>query len=89
MATTTHIPDVHGREAHDSADDTQHGSVSFKSTCPKCNLQQVQQGFSRAALGRLFKGGYPIEGYCESCDEFWPISPAERVALALELGSAR
>lgn len=89
MATTTHVPGVNGREAHDSADETKHASVPFTSTCPKCNLQQVQQGFSRAALGRLLKGGYPIEGYCESCDEFWPISPAERVALAIELGPAR
>jgi hypothetical protein len=89
MATTTHVPgNVHGRDRHDSADDSKHGSVPFTSTCPKCNLQQAQQGFSRAALGRLLKGGYPIEGYCEGCDEFWPISPAERVALAIELGSA-
>jgi hypothetical protein len=89
MATTTHMPgDVHGMDAHDSADDSKRGSVPFTSTCPKCSLQQVQQGFSRAALGRLLKGGYPIEGYCESCDEFWPISPTERVALAIELGPA-
>ena len=89
MATTTHIPGLHGREAHDAADDTKHGSVPFTSACPRCNLQQMQQGFSRAALGRLLKGGYPIEGYCESCQEFWSISPAERVALAIELGSSR
>ena len=86
---TTHVPgDEHGRGAHDSADDSKHGSVRFTSMCPKCNLQQAQQGFSRAALGRLLKGGYPIEGYCEGCDEFWSIGPAERVALAIELGSA-
>lgn len=89
MATTTHIPGVHGREAGDCADDTKQGSIPFTSTCPRCNLQQAQQGFSRAALGRLLKGGYPIEGYCEGCDEFWSIGPAERVALAIELASAR
>lgn len=87
MATTTHVPgDAHRRDAHESTQDSMHGSVPFESTCPKCHLQQVQQGFSRAALGRLLKGGYPIEGYCEGCDEFWPISPAERVALAIDLG---
>jgi hypothetical protein len=96
MATTTNVPDdADGRDAPDSAQssaqhsahDTMHGSVPFTSTCPKCHLQRVQQGFSRAALGRLLKGGYPIEGYCASCGEFWPIGPAERVALAIELGS--
>ena len=87
MATTTHVPgDAHRRD-HEPAQDPMHGSVPFTSTCPKCQLQQAQQGFSRAALGRLLKGGYPIEGYCEGCDEFWPISPAERVALAIDLGS--
>ena len=89
MATTTHSPgDAHRRDAHESGHDSAHGSVPFTSTCPKCHLQQEQQGFSRAALGRLLKGGYPIEGYCESCDDVWSISPAERVALAIELGSA-
>jgi hypothetical protein len=88
MATTTHISeDVSRTDAHDSAQGSIHGSVPFTSTCPKCQLQQVQQGFSRAALGRLLKGGYPIEGYCAGCDDFWPISPAERVALAIDLGS--
>ena len=87
MATTTYVPgDAHRRDARESAQDSMHGSVPFKSMCPKCHLQQVQRGFSRAALGRLLKGGYPIEGYCEGCDEFWPIGPAERVALAIDLG---
>jgi hypothetical protein len=93
MATTTNVPDdADGRDAHDSAQNSAHDTlrgavVPFTSTCPKCHLQQAQQGFSRAALGRLLKGGYPIEGYCASCGEFWPIGPAERVALAIELGS--
>jgi len=34
-----------------------------------------------ADLVRLLNGGYPIEAYCVSCDEFWPISVRERVAL--------
>lgn len=90
MATTTHIPeDVNRTDPHGSTQNSIHGSVPFTSTCPKCQVQQVQQGFSRAALGRLLKGGYPIEGYCTGCDDFWPISPAERVALAIDLGPAR
>jgi hypothetical protein len=64
-----------------------HESVRFASTCPKCQVQQPQQGFSRAALRRLFNGGWPIEAYCEGCDEFWVISPKERVVLAFGLRS--
>ncbi len=35
----------------------------------------------------VYYGG-PAWVRCEGCDEFWPISPAERVALAIELGPA-
>ena len=86
MATTTHVPGhAHGR----GTDESVHGSVPFASLCPRCRVQQFQQGFSRAALGRLLKGGYPIEGYCATCDEFWTISPRERLALARALGSTK
>jgi hypothetical protein len=64
-----------------------HESVPFKSTCPKCQVEQLQRGFSRVALDRMLTGGDPVEAYCARCDEFWAISPRERVALAACLGS--
>lgn len=68
------------------ADNLMHESIPFTSTCPKCQAQQAQRGFSLAALGRLLNGGHPIEAYCVTCDEFWAISPRERAALASGLG---
>ena len=56
-------------------------ALVFASTCPHCKCDQAQDGFSVEDLLRLLDGGYPIEGYCESCDEFWPISLRERVTL--------
>jgi len=80
MATPpTHVPGVDHRRDEGSP---MHQPVPFTSVCPKCGVPQPQRGFSRAALGRLLNGGYPIEAYCVACDEFWAISPAERVALA-------
>ena len=79
MASTTHVP---GSARGRGADNCMHESIPFTSTCPKCQVQQTQRGFSRAALGRLLNSGHPIEGYCVTCDEFWVISPRERAALA-------
>jgi hypothetical protein len=83
MANTTHVPDS-ARER--GADNRMHESIPFTSTCPKCQVQQTQRGFSRASLGRLLHNGHPIEGYCVTCDEFWVISPRERAALVAGLG---
>jgi hypothetical protein len=55
--------------------------IVFASTCPQCNRDQPQDGFTAADLLRLLEGGYPIEGYCVICDKFWPISLQERVRL--------
>jgi hypothetical protein len=85
MASTTHVPDgANGR----GADSSMHLIVHFLSICPKCNHEQPQGGYSRAALRRLLNGGCPIEAYCVTCDEFWLISTGERVAVAAELSSA-
>jgi hypothetical protein len=40
-----------------------------------------QRGYDRNSLLRLLNGGYPVEAYCVACDEYWPISIKERVAL--------
>jgi hypothetical protein len=55
--------------------------VIFVSTCPCCKREQPQEGFTIADLLRLLNGGYPIEGYCVHCDEFWPISLQKRIEL--------
>ena len=33
-------------------------------------------------LLKLLDGGYPIEGYCVSCDKFWTVGVQERVWLS-------
>ena len=55
--------------------------VGFRSKCPKCAKLQSQRGYDRNSLLRLLNGGYPVEAYCVACDEYWPISIKERVAL--------
>ena len=84
MASTAHVPDCASER---DADSSIHLSVHFVSICPKCNHQQPQGGYSRAALGRLLGGGYPIEAYCVTCDQFWLINTTERSAVAAELSS--
>jgi len=55
--------------------------VGFRSVCPKCAEMRPQRGYDRNSLLRLLNGGYPVEAYCVACDEYWPISIKERVAL--------
>jgi len=59
--------------------------ITFYSVCPTCGHQQVQDGYTPAALVRLLERGRIIEAYCLTCDVLWPVSPAERVALARAL----
>jgi hypothetical protein len=56
-------------------------AIVFASICPRCNREQVQDGFTVADLMRLLYGGYPIEAYCVSCDQFWPVNLRKRVEL--------
>ena len=42
---------------------------------------QPQRGFSRAALRRFLDGGFPVEAYCVTCDQFWSVSALERQAI--------
>jgi hypothetical protein len=55
--------------------------IPFMSPCPKCAQVRLQRGYDRASLLRLFNQGYPVEAYCETCDEFWSVSAKERAAL--------
>jgi hypothetical protein len=56
--------------------------ITFISTCPTCGHQQLQDGYTHAALVRLLERGRIIEAYCLACDVLWPISPEERAAMA-------
>ena len=56
--------------------------ITFYSVCPTCSHQQIQDGYTCAALMRLLERGRIIEAYCLTCDVLWPVTPAERVALA-------
>ena len=55
--------------------------IRFRSMCPNCARILPQCGYDRSSLLRLLTGGYPVEAYCAECDEYWPISVKERVAL--------
>lgn len=65
-----------------------HGTAPVRfpilSMCPKCKRNQVQW-YTLSALSRLLNGHYPVEGYCEVCDEFWSISAHERTGVTMAL----
>jgi hypothetical protein len=83
MTTRTQVPDALGADANSPM----HQSIPFISTCPKCNEEQPQRGFSRSALDRLLRAGHPIEAYCVACDEFWSVSVEERHDIAERLAA--
>ena len=56
-------------------------AFAFVATCPTCGHTQPQNAFTRPDLERLLSGGYPIEGYCLDCDEFWTVSIQKRVEI--------
>jgi hypothetical protein len=84
MTTWTQVPDALGADSNSPM----HQSIPFISTCPKCNEQQPQRGFSRSALDRLLRAGHPIEAYCVACDEFWSVSVEERRDIAARVAAA-
>ena len=55
--------------------------VRFASTCPKCRQQVLQHGYSRVLLFAYLDVEHEIDAYCAACEEFWPISAAERRAI--------
>lgn len=56
-------------------------AVVFASVCPVCKCEQVQYAFNVISLHRLLRGGHPIDAYCETCDEVWPVSAEQRIEL--------
>ena len=59
-----------------------HRTTLFMSTCPKCMEPRSQCSYGREGLWRLLHRGHPVEAYCESCDEYWPITREERTRLS-------
>lgn len=60
-------------------------SVPFTATCPKCQQQVLQHGYSRIVLFGFLDMLHPIDAYCPGCDELWPISAEERHAIGASL----
>jgi len=87
MATKAPVPDAWGSGEGAAANSLMRESMPFTSTCPTCAAQQLQHGFSPAALQRLLQDGHPIEAYCVMCDRFWPVGMRERVDLAKALAA--
>lgn len=61
--------------------------VPFTAICPKCQQHVSQHGYSRIALFSFLDMVHPIDAYCASCDEVWPIDAQERHALAETLSA--
>ena len=60
--------------------------IPFLATCPGCRQQRPQLGYHLAALRKLLDRGFPVEAYCERCEEFWAISVGQRARLATWVG---
>jgi hypothetical protein len=81
---TTHVMSA-GRTIRANTDSLLFDSLPFMSLCPKCKDVRSQLGYSLRALLRLLNGNHPVEAYCVICNEYWPISPQERVRLGEHL----
>jgi hypothetical protein len=62
--------------------------ILFSATCPKCRRPVLQHGYSRVLLFCLLDVDLPIEAYCATCDELWPIGAEERRAILSALSPA-
>jgi hypothetical protein len=57
--------------------------IPFMSRCPRCGYRRLQDGYTHRVLRRLLNTNAIIEGYCATCDAFWPIGALERSGIAL------
>ena len=62
-------------------------SFDFMSLCPRCGHTKLQQAYTYAELRTLLGTGEPIEAYCITCDEVWPIASRERTGIARQLAA--
>ena len=64
-------------------------TTPFMSRCPTCSEPRSQVGYSPWGLFRRLNDHRPIEAFCVTCNQFWPITAQERVQLAEELEHLR
>jgi hypothetical protein len=64
-------------------------TTPFMSICPTCSEPRSQVGYSPWGLVRRLNDHRPIEAFCVTCNQFWPITAQERVQLAEELEHLR
>jgi hypothetical protein len=57
-------------------------AIVFAAACPRCEREQLQEGYTIAELSTLLDSGDPVEAYCEFCDQFWTLSLPKRVELS-------
>ena len=55
--------------------------IVFLATCPRCQCEQLQHGFTAADLMGLLYSGYPVQAYCVFCERTWPVGLQKRVEL--------
>ena len=84
MKTANDTTEAHGRTPSRPMQDW----ILFAAICPKCQRPVLQRGYGRVLLFGFLDSGHPIEAFCSTCDEFWPISAAERRALLGALSPA-
>jgi hypothetical protein len=68
-----------GRRDGDEDDDKQAKRGEWRQECPN----------SRVLLFGFLDVDHPLEAYCATCDDFWPISAEERRAILGALSPAR
>jgi hypothetical protein len=56
-------------------------AIVFLATCPQCQREQLQRGFTAADLMGLLYSGYPVQAYCVFCEASWPVGLQKRVEL--------
>ena len=59
--------------------------LDFVSPCPACGHARPQDGYTYAGLRTLLGAGAPIEAYCVTCDEIWPVARGQRIEIARRL----
>jgi hypothetical protein len=71
-----------GSANRSAADGRRYEVIPFLAICPKCKQARPQDEFGRAELVGMLNNHHPVLAYCESCDDYWPISPFERSMVA-------
>jgi hypothetical protein len=75
----------HGSNGKPARSRPMNALIPFKSRCPKCGERRLQEGYTYRMLRRLLNTRSNIEGYCDECHEFWPVSRLEREGIIIGL----